>query len=84
MTDLVLTPVAVEESGDLAYEEGTYSIKVPGSDGQSMQDVGKYVVVWKKGPEGTWQLHRDMLRIRTSPRPAIASNGLSVQVSGVA
>ena len=84
LTDLALTPVVVEESGDLAYEEGTYSLKVPGSDGQPMQDVGKYVVVWKKGPEGTWQLHRDIFEFEPAARPAIASNRLSVQASGVA
>ena len=69
LTDLALTPVEVEESGDLAYEEGTYSVKVPAADGQPMQDVGKYVVVWKKGPEGTWRLHRDIWNSNQAPAP---------------
>ena len=69
LTDLTLKAVVVEESGDLAFEEGTYSVNVPGSGGQSMQDVGKYVVVWKKGPQGTWQLHRDIWNSNQAPAP---------------
>jgi ketosteroid isomerase-like protein len=47
-------------SGNLAYEEGTYSIKIPGSDGKTSEEIGKYIVVWKKGADGHWRLHRDI------------------------
>lgn len=67
LTDLTLKPLAVEESGDIAIEEGTYSINVPASGGQPMQEVGKYVVVWKKGPEGAWQMHRDIWNSNQAP-----------------
>jgi uncharacterized protein (TIGR02246 family) len=61
LTDLTLRAVAVEESGDLAYEEGTYSIKIPGAAGANPTvEVGKYIVVWKKGADGNWLLHRDI------------------------
>ena len=60
LTDLTLTAAQVEESGDLAYEEGTYSIKIPGSDGKISEEAGKYIVVWKKGADGEWLMHRDI------------------------
>jgi uncharacterized protein (TIGR02246 family) len=60
LADLTLKPAQVEESGTLAYEEGTYSIKIPGSDGKTSEEIGKYIVVWKKGADGEWRLHRDI------------------------
>ncbi len=60
LTDLTLKAVEVEESGDLAYEEGLYSVKIPGTDGKTTEEVGKYIVVWKKGADGQWRLHRDI------------------------
>ena len=60
LADLTLKAAQVEESGNLAYEEGTYSIKIPGSDGKISEEIGKYIVVWKKGADGEWRLHRDI------------------------
>ncbi|MFA1625226.1 DUF4440 domain-containing protein [Rhizobium mongolense] len=60
LTDLTLKAAQVEESGNLAYEEGTYSIKIPGKDGKTSEEIGKYIVVWKKGDDGEWRLHRDI------------------------
>lgn len=51
-----LTTTEVESSGDLAYESGTYEMKL--KDG-TVADRGKYVVVWKR-TGGTWLLHRDI------------------------
>ncbi|MER8437828.1 DUF4440 domain-containing protein [Mesorhizobium sp. M1312] len=60
LTDLTLKAAQVEESGTLAYEDGTYSIKIPGSDGKISEEIGKYIVVWKKGADGEWRMHRDI------------------------
>jgi ketosteroid isomerase-like protein len=60
VTDLTLTIKDVEEEGDLAVESGTFSLKAPGKDGNPADVVGKYVVVWKKSTDGTWQLYRDI------------------------
>lgn len=60
LTDLTIKAAQVEESGNLAYEEGSYSIKIPGSDGKTSEEIGKYIVVWKKGADGEWRLHRDI------------------------
>ncbi|MFK0688832.1 YybH family protein [Mesorhizobium sp. IMUNJ 23033] len=60
LTDLTLKAAQVEESGNLAYEEGIYSIKIPGSDGKTSEEIGKYIIVWKKGADGEWRLHRDI------------------------
>ena len=56
ITDVALNTTEVESSGDLAYESGTYTMKM--KDG-AVADRGKYVVVWKR-VKGQWLIHRDI------------------------
>jgi ketosteroid isomerase-like protein len=57
--NLKLTPVNVMQSCDMAVETGTYEIAVaPKSGGGSMNDNGKYVVVWRKVGE-QWKIAVD-------------------------
>ena len=45
--------IEVAASGDLAYERGTYDFSMDTPDG-SIEDVGKYVLIWKK-IAGQWK-----------------------------
>ena len=58
--DLVLTPVEITGSGDAAYEMGTVTLSAPAEGGGRQPVAGKYVVVWRKGADGAWRLHRDI------------------------
>ena len=58
--DVVLTTVEVEEVGDLAYEVGRLTGSVPGEGGARTPLEGKFIVVWRRGADGTWRLHRDI------------------------
>lgn len=60
---LALTAEAVESHGDTAIERGSYV--ATGPEGRPL-DRGKYLVVWRRGPEG-WLRHRD---ISTTSLPA--------------
>jgi ketosteroid isomerase-like protein len=51
-----LKTLEVEQSGDYAYEVGTYSIS---GEADKHLDHGKYVVVWKR-VGGQWKLFRDI------------------------
>ena len=51
-----LTTSEIESSGNIAYEVGSYVLKM--KDG-SVADRGKYCVVWKR-VGGEWRLHRDI------------------------
>ncbi len=57
---LELTVSEVSGAGDMAYETGTYETTVnpAGQDVVAFTDKGKYIVIWKKGEDGTWRLHR--------------------------
>ena len=58
--DVALTTQEVDDFGDVANEVGTISATAPSEDGGRVQLAGKYVVVWKRGGDGTWRLHRDI------------------------
>jgi uncharacterized protein (TIGR02246 family) len=56
ITSVSLGTTEVESAGNIAYESGTYEMKM--KDGK-VADRGKYCVVWKK-VNGQWMLHRDI------------------------
>lgn len=60
MKNLTLKALEVEESANLAYEVGAFTLDVPSKGGALSTVAGKYLVVWKKGDDGTWRLHRDI------------------------
>jgi uncharacterized protein (TIGR02246 family) len=60
-----LTTVTVEELGDTAIEVGRYEIRA----GAQTADVGKYVVVHRRQPDGSWKIGID---IWNSDHPAPA------------
>jgi uncharacterized protein (TIGR02246 family) len=49
-----------EASGDLAYEVGEASLKIPSADGSVSNATVRYVVVWKRQSGGPWQLAVDI------------------------
>jgi ketosteroid isomerase-like protein len=51
--------IQVEHSCNLAYQRGTYVFEITGKDGKRKQDRGKYVVVWKRIPNGEWRMQID-------------------------
>jgi ketosteroid isomerase-like protein len=57
LTEATLKTVDLEVSGDVACEVGEANLKVGG--GAQMVTV-KYLVVWMKGSDGHWRLHRDI------------------------
>ena len=45
------TKIEVSKSGDMAYETGTFELKLNDPQGNATSIPGKYVVAWKKQPE---------------------------------
>jgi uncharacterized protein (TIGR02246 family) len=60
LSHVALTSTEVEEFGDTATELGTVSATLPGDAGKRVALRGKYIVLWKKGADGAWRLHRDI------------------------
>jgi uncharacterized protein (TIGR02246 family) len=55
LTDVTLKTVDLEVTGDTAYEVGEANLKL--GSGQAKL---KYLVVWQRGGDGRWRLHRDI------------------------
>jgi uncharacterized protein (TIGR02246 family) len=49
-----------EVKGDLGYTAGTYEDSFKGPDGNTVNETGKYVCVWKKQKDGSWKAIRDI------------------------
>jgi len=58
--DAVLTTVELMDLVNVVYEVGTYALKIQPEGQAAFEDKGKYVVLWKKMPDGSLKLHRDI------------------------
>ena len=55
-----LRTAKVEVNGDLAYSQGTYSVKFPDAKTKKlMAETGRYVEVYKKQADGSWKIVAD-------------------------
>ncbi len=57
--DIVLENPAEEifVTGDWGFSRGSYVISLtPKADGEPIQDAGKYLVTWRKQPDGSWRV----------------------------
>lgn len=54
------TKVVVSKSGDMAYEIGTFDLKLNDPQGTATSTLGKYVVAWKKQPNHEWKAVADI------------------------
>ncbi|MGY1823264.1 YybH family protein [Geodermatophilus sp. SYSU D00079] len=61
-----LKTLTLEEQGDLAVEEGQYEIRAGGA----VVDSGKYVVVHRRQPDGSWKFGIDIFNSDQAPPQA--------------
>jgi ketosteroid isomerase-like protein len=54
------TKVQVANSGELAYDVGTFVLKLNDTQGNPTSTPGKYVVVWQKQAPGGWKAVADI------------------------
>ncbi len=66
---LAFTPrtVHVAQSGDMAIEEGTWAITVPGTS-DTVSDDGKYLVTWVR-KDTDWKIYQDIWNSSNAPVP---------------
>jgi ketosteroid isomerase-like protein len=67
---LSLTADRVVQSGDLAYEYGTYRMQLTPPNGAMMNDRGKYLTVWRRMPNGDWKIAADIFNT-SMPAPGM-------------
>ncbi|MEE9277686.1 MAG: DUF4440 domain-containing protein [Dehalococcoidia bacterium] len=64
-----LKTVSLEEHGNTAIEIGAYTLDIQPPDGDATQDIGKYVVIWKRQSDGSWMWAIDIFN-SDNPPPA--------------
>jgi len=60
ITNFKIEAVEVDGSDDCAWVYGTYSMTLSPPDAPPMNDVGKYIEIWKKQPDGVWKVTHDI------------------------
>jgi uncharacterized protein (TIGR02246 family) len=51
----------VAVGGDLAVETGNYEMTLQPPGAREVKDKGKYITVWKRQPDGSWKIIRDIV-----------------------
>jgi uncharacterized protein (TIGR02246 family) len=62
-SDVAVRVVDVRSSGEMAYEIGEFKMNLPGSNGSTAPTEGKYMVVWKRQPDGSIKMVADIFNI---------------------
>jgi len=54
-------PVETVVAGDLAYQRGSFTVAAtPRSGGQTRRTHGNFLRIYRRAPDGSWQMTRDM------------------------
>lgn len=73
LTDASVKSDAVEAAGDLAVETGRYDWTVQEKDGKVRHDLGRYLTVWQRQPDGNFRIIHDAAISDPAPAPAAAA-----------
>lgn len=60
ITDMKFDIVEVGGVGDIAYVYGKYSMTMTPEGEEPVQDIGKYIEVWKRQRDGSWKVALDI------------------------
>ncbi len=60
LTSIKLETTTIASAADLAYGRGRYTLALSPPGGTPVQDVGKYIVVYRRQPSGAWQAVSDI------------------------
>jgi ketosteroid isomerase-like protein len=60
LTSIKLETTTTASAGDLAYGRGRYTLTLSPPGSSPVEDVGKYVVVYRRQPSGAWRAVSDI------------------------
>ena len=69
---MVFTPLETQVADDWAYDRGNLTITVTPKSGKPMEESVKYLTIYKRQPDGSWKIYRDISN-SNNPPPAAAS-----------
>ena len=66
-TGIKLETTTIASVGDLAYGRGRYTLSMAPPGGAPVQDVGKYIVTYRRQAKGIWQAVADIFNSDQAP-----------------
>jgi len=60
LREATLSTLDARRSGDEIREIGSYRLRIAPEGRKAFEDVGKYMVIWKAEPDGSWKLQQDI------------------------
>jgi ketosteroid isomerase-like protein len=61
-------PVETEVAGDWAWQRGTFRVlATPKAGGETRTMTGNYLHIYRRQPDGSWRMVRDMFNTETAP-----------------
>lgn len=60
ITDIQFDIVEVGGAGDIAYVYGKYSLTMAPEGKEPVKDIGKYIEIWNRQPDGSWKVALDI------------------------
>ena len=58
LRNATLFTMEAQRSGDEIREIGSYKLRVVPEHRKAYEDIGKYLMVWKQQPDGSWKLQK--------------------------
>ncbi len=55
--NMVFSTVEIGSEGGLGYHVGKFAADVPADDGTTKPETGKYIDIYKRRDDGSWQVH---------------------------
>ncbi len=65
--ELALTNSQAERNGTLGWSRGEFTLSFTPQGGAEISDAGKYALVWRRGPNGKWQIALDVWNTSLPP-----------------
>ena len=60
ITDMQFEQVEIGGAGDVAYAYGKYTLTMAPEGEEPFTDIGKYIEIWKRQPDGSWKVAFDI------------------------
>jgi len=67
---LTFAPLETQVAGDWAYDRGNATITITPKSGKPMEVSGKYLVIVKRQPDGSWKVYREISNSNEPPPSA--------------
>lgn len=64
------SPLETQVAGDWAYDRGNFTLTVTPKSGKPMETFGKYLTIYKRQPDGSWKIYRDISNSNNPPPSA--------------